>query len=142
MTVTANSIITPQTPNRGVVQFTTASTAGTLATVYSGGANGSKVFGFLCTNSDTGVHTASIVIVNSTVKYQVTDVTIPASAGYLGTVAPVAMTSAANTPGLPVDNDGNAYFIAVNGDTVQATFTTALGLAGSVLNIICVGADF
>jgi hypothetical protein len=142
MAVTANSYITPQAPNRGVLQFTTASTASTYLTLYTAGANGSKVFGVIGTTSDTATHAASIAVVVGAVKYQFGDVTIPSTAGTVGTVPPVALFSAANTPGLPVDNDGNPYIVLVSGDTLQATFSTALGLAGSVLNIVCMAADY
>lgn len=43
---TPNSIITVQTPNRGIVQFLQGTdTAGTYKTIYTAGANGSKMTG-------------------------------------------------------------------------------------------------
>ena len=44
--VTANSVVTAQTPNRGVVQFLQGTdSAGTYKTLYTAGTNGSICFG-------------------------------------------------------------------------------------------------
>jgi hypothetical protein len=44
-------------------------------------------------------------------------------------------------PGLPVDSDGNPYIILVSGDTLQATFATAL-TSTDFVNIVAQCADF
>lgn len=44
-------------------------------------------------------------------------------------------------PGLPVDSDGNPYILIASGDTIQATFATAL-TAADVLNIVATCSDF
>jgi len=146
MAVTPNSIVTPQTPNRGVLQMSTASTAGQFYTLYTGETTAgaaSKVFGMFATNSNTLAATVSVAIVNGGVRYQAAAVTLAASAGFAVGVAPVNVMSAVNWPGLPLDNDGNPYFVAINGDTVQASIASTVSLgAGLVVNLYCVGADF
>src|ERR1700727_2044141 len=50
---TPNSVVTAQTPNRGVVQFLQGTdSAGTYKTLYTAGANGSKCNAMWSTNND------------------------------------------------------------------------------------------
>jgi hypothetical protein len=136
--VTPNSVVTPQTPNRGVVQFTSSSSAGTYATLYTGGTNGSKCEGLWATNSDTVSHLVTVQIINSTVKYGGVAVTVPAGAGFVAGVPPVALLTSGPSgvwPGPAVDSDTNSYINLVSGDTLQATFATSI-TSGDVVNVV------
>lgn len=141
--VTANSVVTPQTPNRGIVQFLQGTdTAGTYKTLYTAGANGSKCFAMWSTNNDaSATHLITIQIVNSAVKYGGTALTSISSAGFLTAVPAQSLMTSTIWPGLPVDSDGNPYILIASGDTIQATFATAL-TAADVLNIVATCSDF
>lgn len=142
-TVTANSIVTPQTPNRGIVQFLQGTdAAGTYKTIYTGGTNGSKCVGLWAnTNDGSAGHLVTVQIKVSSVLYGGTAVTVPSNSGFANGTPAINMMSQANWPGLPVDSDGNPFFYLANGDLLQATFATNL-TASDVLNLTAVCADF
>lgn len=140
--VTPNSVITPQTPNRGIVQFLQGTdTAGVYKTLYTAGVNGSKCVGMLAnTNDATNNHLTTVQLVNATVKYGGVAVLVLANAGFSNTVTgPLDLMAAWS--GLPRDSDNNPVLLLVNGDTLQATFATALATS-SVLNIQVFCYDF
>ena len=142
--VTVNSIVTAQTPNRGVVQFLQGTdSAGTYKTLYTGGTNGSICFGLSATNSEAATnHLLTVQVVNSAVKYGGTAVTVPFGAGFATGVPPVAVMSAGNWPGLAVDANGNPYILLISGDTLQATFATAFVTGSSTVNAIITCLDY
>lgn len=142
--VTPNSVVTTQTPNRGLVQFTT--TPGTYKTLYTAGANGSKCWGMFMTNSDpTTTHLVTIQVFNGGTAYGGTAVTTVLSAGFATGVAPQAITGVGptgvnNWPGLPLDSDGNPYIALISGDTIQATYASAF--TSGVINLYVTCADY
>lgn len=142
-TVTANSIITPQTVNRGIVQFLQGTdSAGTYKTLYTAGANGSRCNAMWTTNNDgSATHLLTVQIVNSTVKYGGTALTTVSSAGFANGTAPQNLLSPSIWPGLPVDSDGNPYIQLITGDTIQATFATNL-TTSDLISIVVSCADF
>lgn len=144
----ANSIITPQTPNRGVVQFLTADSAGTYKVLYTGGASGSKCTAVWVTSSDTATHLVTLQFANVTTVIGSTlagrggvSVTTAASAGVTSMSVPVNALSPTNWPGLPSDSDNNPYILLTSADTLQATFATAV-TASAALNLTAVCSDF
>jgi len=138
---TPNSAITAQTPNRGVVQFLQGTdVAGTYKTLYTSGANGSKCNALWATNNDaSATHLLTVQIVNGGVKYGGNAVTSVLNAGFANAVP--AVNILALWAGLPMDSDGNPYILLVSGDTIQATFATAL-TAADVINMETLCADF
>lgn len=139
---TPNSVITAQTPNRGVVQFTSSSTAGTYATLYTAGSNGSRCNGMWMSNNDaSATHLVTVQIVNSSTKYGGTALTSVSSAGFANATPAQNLMSSTIWPGLPTDSDGNPYLQLVSGDTIQATFATSI-TSSDVVNIVVSCADF
>ena len=140
---TPNSIISAQVPNRGIVQFLQGTdTAGTYKTLYTAGANGSKCFGMWSTNNDgSATHLLTVQIVNSAVKYGGMSITSVVNAGFANAAGAQNLMSATNWPGLPTDGNANPYFNLVSGDTVQATFATAL-TASTAINITAACVDY
>lgn len=140
---TPNSIVTPQTPNRGLVQFLQGTdVAGTYKTLYTAGANGSKCSGMFMNNNDaSATHLVTVQIVNATVKYGGVALTSVSSAGFATATPAQSLMSAAAWPGLPLDSTTTPYIYLVSGDTIQATFATALTSA-DVLNIFVTCSDF
>jgi hypothetical protein len=149
MALTQNEIITPQAPGRGLVQFHgTVDGTATIKNLYvagatNGGTVGAKVYGITAINNGATAHNVTLVINNSggTILAQLNVVAAPANAGSNGTATPVAMMSAANAPGLPVDSNGNPYYFLNNGDTLSAEYATAQGTADN-LYLYCCAADF
>jgi len=141
--VTPNSAITAQTPTRGVVQFLQGTdTAGTYKTLYTAGSNGSRCNAMWSTNNDaSATHLITVQIVNTAVKYGGMSLTSVVSAGFATAVPPQNLMAPANWPGLPLDSDGNPFISLVSGDTLQATFATAL-TSSDVLNVVVHCADF
>lgn len=140
--VTANNIVTPQTPNRGVVQFLPASTPGAYSVLYTAGINGSKCFALWLTTNDATTHLVTIQLVNATINYGgmsiATGTSLP---GFVTAVPSLNLMSPSVWAGLPVDSDGNPYITLVSGDTLQATYTTAVTTAKAV-NIVATCSDF
>lgn len=141
--VTPNSFVSPQTPNRGIVQFLQGTdSAGTYKTLYSAGTNGSRCYGIWETNNDaSATHLVTLQLVNSAVKYGGMAITTAESDGFANATPAKNLISSTNWPGLPVDQYGNPYIQLVSGDTLQATFATNL-TSSDLINIVAVCADF
>jgi len=146
---TPNSVVTPQTPNEGRVQFLQGTdTAGTYKTLYTASANGSVCFGMEMTNSEASTtHLVTIQIVNTAVKFGGTVITTVAGSGFAAaTPSAQSITSVPAVAGvwntLPVDGNGNGYIQLVSGDTIQATFATAFVTTGAVINLRVACNDF
>ncbi len=141
--VTANSVVTAQTPTRGIVQFLQGTdVAGTYKTLYTAGANGSRCNAIWMTNNDAAAtHLVTVQIVNATVKYGGASLTSVSSAGFASGAPPQSLIASGVWTGLPLDSDGNPYIQLVSGDTLQATFATAL-TASDLLNIVASCSDY
>ncbi len=140
--VTVNSAVTPQTPNRGFVQFLPADTPGTYKTMYTAGANGSKCVAMWSNNNDAATHLLTVQIVNTTpLKLGGIAITTVATAGFANAVPPQDLMAATVWPGLAKDSDGNPYFLLISGDTIQATYATAV-TASDQVDILVLCADF
>lgn len=140
---TPNSVITAQTPNRGIVQFLQGTdSAGTYKTVYTAGSNGSKIVGLFSTNNDSSVtHLITCQVVNGGVKYGGVSITSVLSAGFANVTPAQNLLSPTNWAGLPTDSDGNPFLYMISGDTLQCTFATSL-TSTDLINIVTVAADF
>jgi hypothetical protein len=140
---TPNSVITPQTPNRGIVQFLQGTdTAGTYKTLYTAGTNGSKCVALYTNNNDaSATHLITVQIVNATILYGGVALTSVSSAGYVSGTPAQALMTPALWPGLPLDSDGNPFLILKSGDTLQATFATAL-TSTDLINVYAICSDF
>lgn len=138
-----NSFISPQTPNRGIVQFLQGTdSAGTYKTLYTAGSNGSRCYAMWMTNNDaSATHVVTVQIVNSAVKYGGTALLSVQSAGFTNGTPAQSLITPTIWPGLPLDQYGNPYIQLVSGDTIQATFATAL-TSTDVLNIVASCSDF
>jgi hypothetical protein len=116
--------------------------AGTYKTLYTGGANGSKCIAIWENNNDgSAAHLVTIEVVNSAVKYGGVAITTASNQGYVSGTPSVNFFNQAVWPGLPVDSDGNPFIFLANGDTLQATFATALTTSDKI-NLVAVCSDF
>lgn len=129
-----------KTPNNGVTQITTGTGANGVVTVYSGGANGSKIPGFLA----AGIGTTSAFDVQWGTSsggsfYVYGTVSIPAGAGSSDSIPSVNILSTTSLPGLTVDSDGNPFLILSSSAWSLQARTPALSSAwttGAVINLI------
>ncbi len=141
--VTANSIVTPQTPSRGIVQFLQGTdSAGTYKTLYTAGSNGSRCNAIWETNNDgSATHLITIEIVNGGVKFGGVAFNTASNDGYANATPPKNAMDPSVWIGLPRDSDGNPFIALNSGDTLQATFATAL-TASDKINLVASCADY
>lgn len=141
MAVTPNSVVSVQTPKSGKVQIANAD-ASNQKTVYTGGANGSKISGMILQSTDTSARDVQISITNGGTSYILGTVTVPIGAGNSGSVPSVNAFNNAQLPGLPVDSDGNPYiFLASASDALTISSLTTV-TSGKLISANAVCGDF
>jgi hypothetical protein len=122
-----------KTPNRGVVQISTG-TGTTIVTLYTGGANGSKITGINLIHNSSGTLTVAVYLGNGGTNYFLTQVTAVPN-------TPAAVVNTAS--GLPVDSDGNQYIIlASSADTLAIQSLATIPTAATFLSGYAVAGDF
>jgi len=128
-----------KTPNWGATQITTGTGSSVAVTVYSGGANGSKIPALLAVSIGTtsafdvqwGVSSGGTLFVHGTASVAV-------SAGSSSSVPTTNLMSNSNVP-LALDSDGNPYFfLPSSAYTLQAKTpaTSSTWAAGAAINLI------
>jgi hypothetical protein len=132
-----------KTPNRGLVQISTATGTGTV-TLYTGGANGSKIVSVNMTNSSTAATvTMTLQIASGGTNYPLVTSAIPGGAGTNGTNATFAPLTGIGPFGLPIDSDGNQYLLlASSADTLVANLSSGIQTTGGLATFYTVGGDF
>jgi hypothetical protein len=94
------------------------------------------------TNNDgSATHLITVQVVNGGVKYGGVALTSVSNSGFANTTPAQSPMAPTNWPGLPLDSDGNPFLMLVSGDTVQATFATAL-TSTTLINIHVTCYDF
>lgn len=129
-----------KTPNFGAAQITTGTGSSTVVTIYSGGANGSKIPGFI----GTGIGTTSPFDVQWGISsggalYLLGTASIPAGAGSSDSLPTVNMFQSSNAVGLTIDSDSNAFvFLASSAYSLQAKSpaTSSTWATGAVINLV------
>lgn len=147
----SNNPVYVQTPNRSSTTFVQGTdAAGTYKTIYTGGANGSKIKGvFVTSNDGSASHLVTVQISTSSSAHCSPQsnclggaaVTVASNSGFANATAAVNFMSATVWPGLPLDSDGNTYFYLKSGDTLEATYATAL-TSSTQLAVTVIGEDF
>ena len=139
MTVTATPVFV-QTPK--ITPQTFANADGTTKkTIFTAGANGSKVVAILAGSTDTAARTAQLWLTRSAVSYLLGTVVVAIGAGSDGTARTANLMPSTLMDGLPLDNDGQRYLYLESGDTLQVGFTVAV-TAAKQIDINAIGADF
>lgn len=132
--------IYPQTINVGVAAIANAD-AQTYKTIATGGTNGTKIESLIVSSSDTSARDITVNLTRSAVNYQLAQISIPATAGYLDTVPSVDIMRSAFLPGTAYDSNGNKYLYLKSGDTLTinapVTVTTA-----KTIQAVASGGDF
>lgn len=136
MSVSPNSIITPQTLQAGSPTNGLTNANGTAAiTVFTAGTNGSILAGLNVYSTDTSTGTITLNKVVSAVTYPLVTTTIPIQAGNVTGTAPVNLLSAAIFPGLPKDQYGNPFLSLANGETLTVAMSVA-PTSGKVFSVV------
>lgn len=144
--VTATPVF-PQTPKILVTHFIQGTdAAGTYKTVYTGGANGSKILAVYYTTTDgTATHVVTAQLSSSTSDHCATATTC----AFLGIdTSETAQATDGSRKGLldndfiPRDSDNNTFiFLTGNSQTIEVTFATAL-TAATKISVTVVAVDF
>jgi hypothetical protein len=131
--VTPNSFISPQTPKRGFVQFTSASTPTAYVTLYTAGANGSRCYGLWLNSSDSVSHQTFVQLSDGSILYGGVSLTTGTTTpGFANGAPALNAISPSVWPGLPIDNNGNPYIQLQSGDLIRVTYVTAVTAAQGV----------
>lgn len=118
-----------KTPNWGATQITTGTGANNYTTVYTGGANGSKINALIATGFTSNAFDVSFAVSSGGTAVVLGTVAVPASAGISSIVPSVNMVLNAN---LALDSDGNpflflpssAYLLQVKTSATSSTWTS------------------
>jgi len=87
MSVTPNSVITPQSVNNGTGNITNSTGAGTLGSdtngvaIYTAGANGSRVTGLIFSTSDTAANDVFLYVYSGATVIPIGQINVPLSSG-------------------------------------------------------------
>lgn len=129
-----------KTPNFGAVQITTGTGSSTVVTIYTGGANGSKVPGLIATAvNTTGAFDVQWGISSGGTLYIMGTVSVSCSAGSSDTVPSINLLNLTSIPGLTLDSDSNPFvFLASSNYSLQAKTpaTSSTWATGAVINLI------
>jgi hypothetical protein len=126
---------TPKVTPQNFVQGVDA--AGTYKTIFTAGADGSKVMSITVTTTDTTTaHALTLVLTRSAVDYilNTRDIDGTDETNMDGGFLP-------DEAGLPSDSDGQRYIFLESGDTLRLTFATAL-TAATRIDVVTTGANF
>jgi hypothetical protein len=141
---TPNSYITPQVPNRGLVQFFQGTDAqGTLKTLYTSGANGSRCYGGWVTSTDSVPHPVYIRLINGDIDFGGAAFVIGPTAGVAPGAPPLAwMTQNLWGQGIPIDEYGNPYIQLIPGDSLKAVYTGSFTSGNAAISVYAACSDF
>lgn len=142
MAVTATPI-QPQAINVGVITIVNAD-AQAQKTLFTAGANGSKVEALTIASSDTVARDVAIYLTRAAVNYLLAAVSIPIGAGQPAAPAAVPAVDifrSAQIPGLAYDAFGNKYLYLKSGDTITINAPVSITAAKTV-TAFAQGADF
>lgn len=140
MAVTPTPVIA-QVPKNSKVQILPADASG-LKTIWTGGANGTKITAIIATSNDTATRDVQIGITTAAVFFPLATITLAINAGQVAGTPAVNLLDPAIMKGLPIDSDGNPYlFLSGAGDTLQIKSLTTV-TAAKEIDVTAIGADF
>jgi len=128
-----------KTPIWAATQITTGTGSSVSVTVYTGGANGSKIPGFIATATTTAAFDVLWGVTSSATFYLHGTASIPAGAGSTNSLPSVNLFNSSNAVGLTVDSDGNPFlFLASSAHSLTAKMpaTSSTWAAGTVVNLV------
>jgi hypothetical protein len=140
MSVTATPIF-PQTITTGVAQIALADTT-TLKTLYTAGANGSKIDNILVTSTDTASRDLQLVVTISAVDYIIGTFSVPANSGNTNSLVTLnALAHPQLVNALSVDNNGNRCLFLATGAVLKVK-SLANVTSARVISLVAQGGNF
>lgn len=128
-----------QTPNIGLTQISTGTGSSVAVTVYTGGANGSKVAGLFATSvNTTAAFDVQFGVSSGGTLYLYGTVSVSANAGSTDGTPTINLFNTTAMPGLTLDSDGNPFiFLPSSAYTLQAKSpaTSSQWTTGAVINL-------
>jgi hypothetical protein len=118
-------------PQNGKVNIVNAD-GQTQKTVYTAGANGSKLTSLVGTSTDTSARDIQISITNGGTSYLLGTVSLPIGAGTTSAIPSVNMLDPTKLVGLAYDSDNNPYIHLVSGDTLTVSAPVSITAAKTV----------
>jgi tetrahydromethanopterin S-methyltransferase subunit D len=118
-------------PQNGKVQILPAD-ASNQKTVVTAGASGTKVTSLCAVSNDTAARDVQVSITNAGTSFPLGTVTVPAGAGFSGSVVAIDLMNQQNLPGLAIDSDGNPYINLISGDTLTVSSLTTVTAAKAI----------
>lgn len=133
-----------KTPNAGIINISTGNgTALGFVTIYTGGANGSKITGLTITSNTSVAQDVRISVSNGTNTAFINSVSVPTAAGINSSIPPV--NGFTNTA-LAIDSDGNPFLILPSTSwtlIAQATTNSSQWTTGNTIYLMVTSAgDF
>lgn len=139
MAVTSTPIF-PQAIQSTTAQISNASGT-TPVTIYTAGANGSKIENIICSNTDTAAsYSVQLSITNGANTNIIGTINVPLSSGTATTASAVSLINSANLP-TAKDSNGNPYIYLAASCTLKAASLTTV-TSGKFLEITTNGGDF
>jgi len=140
MSVTSTPIF-PQTIKSSEVQILPADTS-SLKTLYTAGANGSRIEAIYATNTDTAAaYAIQLTVVESATNYLLGTINLPLSSGNTTAAPTVNLFNAGTQLVLNKDSDGNPYIYLESGAVLKVNSTTTVN-SGKILSFVANGGDY
>ncbi len=131
----------PQTPNNGKVQIARSDGLATKS-IYTGGANGSKVFAVIGASTSTGSIDVQFSIIRSGTTYLMGTQTFTTGAGASGSVPSVNVFGSTQIPGLPIDSDNNPFLFLKDASDVLSCAALSTVATATFITLTAFVADF
>lgn len=132
--------IFPQLVTNGFQQILPADTT-TLKTLYTAGANGSKIEHISITSTDTANKDLQFYITSGGVDYLIATLQIPANSGNTNAIVPVDALTSTMFTFTSTDNNGNRYIYLASGSVLKVKATASV-TAARVIQFYVFGGDF
>lgn len=135
--------VAARAPNRAFAAITSATGSSVFVTVFSGPANGTKVFNFAATATTTQAADVSWGILNTTSSFQLmSTVSVPANAGNLSSIATVNLFNLTNQPGLFSGVSGPGSFIWITSTADSLVVKSPVALVSGQIMLTAFSVDF
>jgi len=139
MAVTATPAY-PQSVQNWILQLTPTQT--TTSTLFiTAGTNGTKVELINVTSTDTTARDVIVNIFNSSTNYQISQISIPITAGTINSTPSVNLLTNSQFASLPRDTNGNPYIYLASGYNLYIAMGTTITTA-KVVTLIAHGVNF
>lgn len=128
-----------QSVNAQVPQVFANADGNTVKTIFTAGADDSRVYSVLLNSTDSSDRTLQIYISDGTTNFELRRITVTANAGISVTVPIISALSGLD---LPFDSVGNRYLPVRRNFQLRANIIGTAVTAGQQIEVITIGEDF